>query len=111
KRYRKNITRNLDLQRAMGISGAEFYGEPGERGQSGFLGRGFQAGFTEEQTIGAAQGIAAAGGSTRAMLYSNVLANRMARNMDMINAAQIIGGLSRQLGGNVETEQATIKVM
>jgi len=110
-RFQQTRQRNLEVQRSMGLSNAGFYGEAGEAGQSGLLGRGFQAGYTEEETLGAAQGIGAAGGSTRSSRFNNVLANQMSRRMDMTNSSQLIGGLSRQLGGNVETEAATIKVM
>jgi hypothetical protein len=104
-RYQQTRERNLNVQRSMGISNPEFYGG------GGLLSRGFRGGFTEEETIGASQGILGAGGSTVSARYNNVLANQMSKRMDMTNASSIVGGISRNLGGNVETENATIKVM
>jgi hypothetical protein len=100
--------RNLGAQRSMGLSNAGFYGGPGG---GGFLGRGFAAGFTEEETLGTSQGILGAGGSTRAATKSNVLANQMVKRMDMTNAASIVGGLSGQMGTATATESATIKLL
>jgi hypothetical protein len=104
-RYQQNKDRNLQVQRSMGISNNEFYGG------GGLLSRGFRGGFTEEETLGAAGSILGAGGSTTSARYNNVMANQMSKRMDMTNAGQILGGISRNLGGNVETENATIKVM
>jgi len=104
-RYQQTRDRNLQVQRAMGISNDEFYGG------GGLLSRGFRGGFTEEQTLGMGQDIQNAGGSTFSARYNNVLGNQMAKKMDMTNAGGILGGLSRSMGGNVETEAATIKVL
>jgi hypothetical protein len=109
-RYQQTRDRNLQAQRAMGLSNDQFYGSRYMPGQ-GLLGRGFAAGFTDDETLGMSGAIAGAGGSTRSSRYNNVLGNQLMRRMDMTNAGSLIGGLSRQLGGAAETEQATIKVM
>lgn len=104
-RYQATRERNLSVQRAMGISNSEFYGG------GGLLSRGFRGGFAEEDTLGMANDISGAGGSTMSARYNNVFGNQLAKRMDLTNAGQVMGGISRQLGGNVETEAATIKVM
>jgi hypothetical protein len=104
-RFQQTRDRNLEMQRATGLTNRNFYG------QGGALQTGYGAGFTEEQTTGAMQGILGAGGSTRGARGNNVLSNQMMKRMDVTNAAQLIGGLSGQLGGAAETRDATIKVL
>lgn len=104
-RYQQTRERNLQYQRATGLSNEGFYGG------GGLLSRGFREGFSEEETLGMSGSIMGAGGSTRSARYNNVLGNQMAKRMDMTNASSILGTISGRVGGNVETENATIKVL
>lgn len=104
-RYQATRERNLQVQRSMGMSDFDMYGT------GGMLQSGYGMGFREEDTIGAAQGILGAGGSTRSATANNVLANQLSKRMNLTNSSQVIGGISRNLGGGVETENATIKVL
>jgi hypothetical protein len=104
-KYQRDLQRNLSFQRSMGLSNEGFYGK------EGVLNKGFQQGFTEEQTMEAAQNIQSAGGSTRSSKENNVLANNITRSTNLTNAASLVGGMSRNLGSSIETENATIKLL
>lgn len=103
--YSENMQKNLQAQRAMGIGNQQFYGA------GGFLRQGIQAGFTPEYMMQMSQSILGAGGSSRAAFGNSVLGNRMARNMNLTNAGNILGTISGGMGGAEATKQATIKIL
>jgi hypothetical protein len=99
-----NAQRDLQLQRALGLSDADL------RGGTGLLQRGASQGFTIDQTERAAMQVMQAGGGTRAAINSSTFANRMARDRDLTNAPQILG----MLGGTLQDQSqdsATVKIL
>jgi hypothetical protein len=102
--YEQNFTRNLGMQRMMGLNNQGFYGD------QGFMRQGINAGFTPEMAMDMAAGIQGAGGSTRAMRDS-AFGLQMQRGFDLTNANQVMGTLSGSLGSSESTRQASIKLL
>src|ERR1035437_4140934 len=102
--FNQNRERDLQSERAMGFSSAEFTGE------GGFLDKGRDRGFTQNQMTDSSAGILGAGGSTR-MARGSSSALEMQRKYDLTNAPEVMGKLSGVLGGKEQSEQATIKIL
>jgi hypothetical protein len=102
--YEQNWNRNLQSQRAMGLTNEGFYGK------NGFLNRNIEAGFTPEMGLEMSGNILGAGGSTR-MSRDSAFGNQLARGADLTNAGQVLGTLSGGLGGSEATKQATVKIL
>lgn len=100
-KYFQNLNRDLDAQRAMGLSSSQFYGD--------YLGRGFSSGFTDDQMVSASGAILGAGGST-AMAGQSQFALTMQRNFGISNATGVMGRLSSNQG-TAQAESSMLKVL
>jgi hypothetical protein len=103
--YEQNYAQYREFQRTFGLSDKETYGK------GGVLASAMGGQFTREQAMGAMTGILGAGGSTRAARGLGFEANQMAKDLNLTNAAQVMGTLSGRLGGAAETKNATISIM
>lgn len=101
--FEQNMLRDVGIQRALGLSGAGF------RGEGGFLQRGVQAGFGNNQMIGMAQQILGAGGSARTAGQAQ-LGLQMER-MGLTNAPQILGQLGGSMQSTGASKNATISII
>jgi hypothetical protein len=101
--FEQNKTRDVGIQRSLGLSGA------GYRGEGGFLQRGVQAGFGNEQMIGMANQILGAGGSARSGGQAQ-LGLQMER-MGLTNASQILGQLGGSMQSTDSSKNATISII
>lgn len=90
--WSQNYMNNLNTQRLMGLS------DSGLMGPHGFFRNTTNAGFTSDMGAQMANAIGAAGGSTRAMRGSSVLALQAQRGFDLTNAAQVMGAISGGAG-------------
>jgi hypothetical protein len=102
--YEQNFTRNLGMQRMMGLGNEGFYGD------QGFMRKGINAGFTPDMAMDMAAGIQGSGGSTR-MMRDSTFGLQMQRGFDLSNAGQVLGTLSGGLGGSETSRQASIKIL
>lgn len=102
--YQSNYGRNLDFQRQMGFSNSEFHGSGGYREGA------INAGFTDDQAMGASSAIMGAGGSTR-MAKDSKFALQAGRGLDMTNASQVLGQLSSSMGSSEGSKQAFVKMI
>jgi hypothetical protein len=104
----QNYQRNLDIQRGLGLS------DQGFMGRQGFLQRNMAPGgtmqFTEEQVTQQQQAIMAAGGSARAGREAGY-GLELQKNLNLTNAPQMLGAISRTMGGGAETKEASIRVI
>lgn len=101
--FERTHIRNVQAQRAMGMTNAQFYGE------GGFLTRARDAGFDPTAAIGMAQGILQAGGSSR-MAGQAQLGLQMERS-GLTNAPQILGTLSGAIQTPEANKRAVISIM
>ena len=104
----QNYQRNLDIQRGLGLSDQGFMGRQGFL-QGQMAPRGTMQ-FTEQQVTQAQQAIMAAGGSAR-MGRQAGFGLELQKNLSLTNAPQLLGGLSRTLGGAQETKEASIRII
>lgn len=104
----QNYGRNLGIQRGLGLS------DQGFMGRSGFLqGQMSPNGtpqYTEEQVTAQQQAIMAAGGSAR-MGRQAGFGLELEKNLNLTNAPQLLGGISRTMGGAEQTKEASIRVI
>lgn len=104
----QNYQRNLGAQRGLGLSDKEFMG------RSGFLQGNMAPGgnmqFTEDQVMQMQQSIMGAGGSAR-MGRQAGFGLQLQKNLDLTNAPQLLGTLSKTMGGASETKEASIRVI
>lgn len=98
--YEANWGRNLNAQRAMGLSNSDL---------TDFLGEAAGAGFNDSSAMGAYQGILGSGGSTR-MARGSTAALQAERGLGLTNASSIFGSLSGGLGDAGISEQAMRKI-
>lgn len=104
----QNYQRNLGIQRGLGLSDRGFMGSGGFlQGNMGYSGH---MQFTEEQVTQMQQGILGAGGSAR-MGRGAGFGLELQKNLGLTNAPQMLGGLSRSLGGAEQTKEASIRVI
>lgn len=101
--FEANYMRDIQSQRTLGLSSEGF------RGNTGFLRRGVDAGFTNEMTIGMGNAIVGAGGSSR-MGQQSPFALQMERG-GLTNAAQLMGALSGGIQSPVASKDAMIAIM
>lgn len=101
--FEQNYLKNLEVQRTLGISNAQFYG------QGGLLQRGAAAGFLPEQAMGMAQSIVGAGGSAR-MGRQAEFGLQMQR-AGITNAPQLLGTLSGTIQNPEANKRAVISIM
>jgi hypothetical protein len=105
----QNYQRNLGIQRGLGLSDQGFRGKNGFlQGNMGYGGNGMQ--FTEEQVTGMQQNILGAGGSAR-MGREAGYGLQLEKDYNLTNASQILGSLSKTMGGAAQTKEATARVM
>lgn len=102
--YQGSYGRNLDFQRQMGFSNDQFHGA------GGFRENAINAGFTDDQAMGASGAIMAAGGSTR-MSRDSSFALKAGRGLDMTNASGVLGTLSSSMGSSEGSKQAFVKMI
>lgn len=101
--FERNMGRNLNAQRAMGLTNDQFTGE------KGYLKGVTNAGFTHEMGIGMSNEILGAGGSAR-MAKESGFGLQMQR-MGVTNAGSVLGSLSGSLQNPESTKRATISIM
>jgi len=99
--FLQNWQRDLGFQRQMGQTQNRFMG---------FLGGVTDAGFSNEQGMGAASAIQGAGGSTRAATGNAAFALQMGRQFGLTNAGEAIGKISGQIGSSEMSKEALIKI-
>lgn len=104
----QNFQRNLGIQRGLGLSDQGFMGPGGFL--QGNMGSGGRMQFTEEQVTQQQQAIMAAGGSAR-MGRQAGFGLGLEKNLNLTNAPQLLGGISRTMGGGAETKEASIRVI
>ena len=104
----QNYQRNLGIQRGLGLS------DQGFMGREGFLQRNMAYGgkmqFTEEQVTQQQQAIMAAGGSAR-MGREAGFGLQLQKDYNLTNAPQILGGISKTMGGAGETKETTTRII
>lgn len=103
--YQQRYRQDLGFQRSIGIGDEEL------RGEQGLIRRGAQAGFIDQDIMGAASNILAAGGSTRTARESAITANQLSRNFDLTNASQVLGMVGGRLGGGTQSDNAVIRLL
>lgn len=101
--FEQNYIKNLEVQRTLGISNTQFYG------QGGLLQRGAAAGFMPEQAMGMAQSIVGAGGSAR--MGRNAEFGLQMQRAGMTNAPQLLGTLSGAIQNPEANKRAVISIM
>lgn len=102
--YQQNFTRNLQLQRSLGLDFGGFHGA------GGFRDRAIGAGFTDEMGMDRANQILGAGGSTR-MARQSVTALQAERGFGLTNASQVLGTISGGVGSAESSRQALVKTL
>ena len=108
----QNWQRNLGVQRTLGLSDQQFYNQGPNRGflQGAMAPGGGNRQFTEEQVMDMFQGIMGAGGSARMGAMPGI-GLEMQKNFNLTNAPQILGTMSRTMGGASETKEATMRIL
>lgn len=101
--FEQNFMKDLQTQRALGLS------DEGFRGDSGFQKRGINAGFTSDMMSAMGESIISAGGSAR-MGQQGQFGLQMQRS-GLTNASQILGGLSGSLQNPESSKAAVIGIM
>jgi hypothetical protein len=104
----QNYQRNLGIQRGLGLNDQGFMGKSGFL--QGNMAYGGRMQFTEEQVTQQQQAIMAAGGSAR-MGREAGFGLGLEKNLNMTNAPQLLGGISRSMGGAEQTKEASIRVI
>ena len=104
----QNYQRNLEIQRGLGLNDQGFMGKQGFlQGQMGYGGR---MQFTEEQVTQQQQAIMGAGGSAR-MGREAGFGLELQKNLNLTNAPQMLGAISKTMGGAAETKEASMRVI
>lgn len=101
--FEQNFMKDLQTQRALGLS------DEGLRGDQGFQRRGVNAGFTTEMMAGMGEAILGAGGSAR-MGQQAQFGLQMQRG-GLTNASQILGSLSGSMQSPEASKAAVIGIM
>jgi len=101
--FEQNYLRNLSVQRTLGISNRQFYG------QDGLLQRSASAGFMPEQAVQMAQGIVGAGGSAR--MGQNAEFGLQMQRAGLTNSQQILGTLSGSLQNPEANKRAVVSII
>lgn len=101
--FERNMGRNLQAQRAMGLTNDQFVGN------GGYLQGITNAGFTHEMGINASNDILGAGGSAR-MAKDSGFSLQMQR-MGVTNSADVLGKLSGSIQSPEASKRATIAIM
>lgn len=104
----QNFQRNLGIQRGLGLSDQQFMGRNGFlQGQMSPNG---MPQYTEEQVTAQQQAIMAAGGSAR-MGRNAGFGLDLEKNLNLTNAPQLLGNISKTMGGAEQTKEASIRVI
>jgi hypothetical protein len=104
--FEKNSNRFRGLQRQFGLSDQELYAGP-----ESIFQRAGRAGYDMDVMTQNMQGIMAAGGTTAVGRAGALTAGKFARNLDVTNAAQVMGRLSGGYGmGEIRSKDEMIRM-